>query len=70
MTHKRLRRGSLRSVLALIAAIKAYLDYHNHHPQVFVCSAPVEPIMAKIAKCKEVLDALYYPRARVWWRAS
>jgi hypothetical protein len=43
----------------LIAAIEQYLDYHNQNPQVFVWSAPVERIMAKITKCKEALDALH-----------
>lgn len=57
LTDKRIRRGSFRNVPALIAAIKAYMEHHNQHPQVFVWSAPVERIMAKITKCKEALDA-------------
>ena len=57
LTDKRIRRGSFLNVPALIAAIKDYLDNHNQHPQVFVWSAPVERILAKIAKCKEVLDS-------------
>ena len=60
ITDKRIRRGVFRSVPALIAAIKDYLDNHNQNPQVFVWSAPVEQILAKIAKCKEALDALHY----------
>jgi len=59
LTTKRLRRGSFDSVVDLIAAIRAYLDNHNQNPQVFVWSAPVERILAKIAKCKEALDALH-----------
>ena len=59
LTAKRLRRGSFGSVSDLIAAIRAYLDNHNQNPQVFVWSAPVERILAKIAKCKEALDALH-----------
>lgn len=59
ITDKRIRRGVFRSVPALIAAIKDYLDNHNQNPQVFVWSAPVEQILAKIAKCKEALDALH-----------
>jgi hypothetical protein len=43
----------------LIAAIQQYLDNHNQNPQVFVWSAPVERILAKIAKCKEASDALH-----------
>lgn len=59
LTDKRIRRGSFQNVRALIAAITDYLDTHNQHPQVFVWSAPVERIMAKIAKCKEALDSLH-----------
>jgi hypothetical protein len=43
----------------LIAAIELYLKNHNQQPKVFVWSAPVERILVKIAKCKEVLDALH-----------
>jgi len=57
LTDKRIRRGSFLNVPALIAAIKDYLDNHNQNPQVFVWSAPVERILAKIAKCKEALDS-------------
>src|SRR3990170_2890791 len=59
LTDKRLRRGSFRSVPELITAIKQYLEGHNQNPKVFVWSAPVERILTKIAKCKEVLDALH-----------
>ena len=53
LTDKRIRRGSFRNVPALITAIKDYWDNHNQNPQVVVWSAPVEQILAKIAKCKE-----------------
>jgi transposase len=59
LTDKRIRRGTFQNVPVLIAAIRDYLTDHNHHPQVFVWSAPVERIMAKIAKCKEALDSLH-----------
>jgi transposase len=59
ITDKRIRRGVFRSLPALIAAIKDYLNNHNQNPHVFVWSAPVELILAKIAKCKEALDALH-----------
>ena len=59
ITDKRLRRGSFENVPALIKAITDYLDNHNQNPKVFVWSASVERIMAKIAKCKEALDALH-----------
>jgi transposase len=59
LTDKRIRRGVFQNVPALIAAIHEYLSNHNQHPQVFVWSAPVERILAKIAKCKEALDSLH-----------
>ena len=59
LTDKRIRRGSFRNVPVLITAIKDYLDNHNQNPQVFVWSAPVEQILAKIAKCKEALGTLH-----------
>ena len=59
LTDKRIRRGSFANVPALIAAIKDYLDNHNQNPKVFVWSAPVGRILAKIAKCKEALDSLH-----------
>ena len=59
LTDKRIRRGSFRNVPVLIAAIRSYIDSHNQNPQVFVWSAPVERILAKVGKCKEALDALH-----------
>jgi transposase len=57
ITDKRIRRGTFRSVRDLVTAIMQYLENHNQNPRVFVWSAPVEHILAKIAKCKEALDA-------------
>jgi transposase len=59
LTDKRIRRGSFYNVRALIASIMEYLNNHNQNPHVFVWSAPAERIMAKIAKCKEALDAVH-----------
>jgi transposase len=59
LTVKRIRRGTFQNVPALIAAIRDYIDNHNQHPQVFVWTAPVEQILAKVAKSKEALDALH-----------
>jgi len=59
ITDKRIRRGIFSSVPVLIAAIQEYLANHNQNPQIFVWSAPVENILAKIAKCKEVLGTLH-----------
>jgi transposase len=59
LTQQRLRRGSFHHVKELIHAINDYIDNHNQNPRVFVWSAPVERILAKVAKCKEALDALH-----------
>lgn len=59
ITDQRLRRGSFDNVPGLIHAINTYLENHNQNPKVFMWSAPVERILAKIAKCKEALDALH-----------
>jgi len=59
LTDKRSRRGSFQHVPALIAAITDYLENHNQNPRVFVWSAPVARILAKIAKCKEALESVH-----------
>ncbi len=57
ITDKRIRRGSFKNVQMLITVIQQYIDTHNQNPRVFIWSASVESILAKIAKCKEALDA-------------
>jgi transposase len=59
LTDKRIRRDSFDSVPDLIATIEDYIMHSNQNPQVFVWTASVEKILAKIAKCKEALDALH-----------
>ena len=59
ITDKRIRRGSFESVSVLITAIKDYLENHNQNLKVFVWTASAEHILAKVAKCKEALDALH-----------
>jgi transposase len=59
LTTKRLRRGSFEQVPQLIQAINDYTDQSNQNPHIFVWTASVDSIMAKIAKCKEALDALH-----------
>lgn len=59
LSEKRIRRESFESVPDLIATIEDYLKQSNQNPQVFVWTAPAERILAKIAKCKEALDALH-----------
>ncbi len=59
LTQKRLRRGSFHNVRELTRTIGDYISSHNQNPRVFVWSASVERILAKVAKCKEALDALH-----------
>ena len=59
LTQQRLRRGSFHHVKDLTQAIGDYISSHNQNPRVFVWSASVERILAKVAKCKEALDALH-----------
>jgi len=59
ITDKRIRRGTFRNVPVLIETINNYIDNHNQNPQVFVWTAPVAQILAKVAKSKEALDALH-----------
>ena len=59
LTDKRIRRGVFKNVPELIAAIQEYLANHNQHPRIFKWTAPVEQILAKVAKCKEALETLH-----------
>ena len=59
LTNKRLRRDSFEHVPRLIAVIEDYIAQSNQNPHIFVWTASVASILAKIAKCKEALDALH-----------
>jgi transposase len=48
LTERQLRRGAFRSVAALEAAIKEYLERHNQDPKPFVWTASAELIFAKL----------------------
>jgi transposase len=54
ITEKRIRRGTFKSVQKLVQAIDAYIADHNRDPKKFVWSAPVDRILAKIAKTKDL----------------
>lgn len=56
LTDKQIRRGVFKSVADLIAAIQAYVDYHNDHPKPFVWTAKAEDIIAKYRRAKAVLN--------------
>ncbi len=59
LTEKQLRRGSFHNVPILIKTIYDYIHNNNQNPKLFVWTASVERIMAKVAKSKVVLDALH-----------
>jgi transposase len=57
ITRKRIRRGTFRSVPALMRAIKDYLRENNTDPRPFIWTATAATILRKIKHCKEALDA-------------
>ena len=59
ITDKRIRRGVFRSVSELEQAITEYLDVHNRDPKPFVWTARVEDILAKVSKCKAILETVH-----------
>jgi hypothetical protein len=64
ITRKRLRRGTFRSVPALIAAIRSYVREHNKDPRPFTWTATDSSILRKIKRCKEALaGCIWTPRS-------
>lgn len=59
ITEERIRRGIFRSVDELKAAIKEYVDVRNANPKPYQWTAKPDAILAKVAKTKEVLDAVH-----------
>ncbi len=58
LTEKCVRRGSFDHVPALIQAIQEYLEASNEQPKPFVWKASAEAILAKVNKCKAILETL------------
>ncbi|MGE3880221.1 MAG: IS630 family transposase [Planctomycetota bacterium] len=56
LSEKQLRRGSFRSVEALIQAIMDYVDHHNLAPKAVAWTATVESILAKVGRARAALD--------------
>jgi transposase len=50
LTNKQIRRGSHRSVTALEAAIREFIDAHNETPKPFVWTKTADEILASIAR--------------------
>jgi transposase len=59
LTEKRIRRESFFSVKELIQAIGEYLDANNRQPKPFVWTASIDEILAKISRCKAILETVY-----------
>lgn len=58
ITEKRLRRGTFRSVSALEAAIREYLDHHNRAPKPFVWTADADLILSRVENvCKRICNS-------------
>ena len=53
ITEKQIRRGSFKSVKALEASIRSYLEKHNENPKPFVWTASAELILRKVEKVCE-----------------
>ncbi len=59
LTDKAIRRGVFHSVPDLIDAIEAFLAFHNDDPKPFVWTASADAILAKVGRCKAVLETLH-----------
>jgi transposase len=59
LTTKRIRRGVFQSVADLIVAIEEYIAVHNAHPKPFVWTKSAETILAKVSKCKAILETVH-----------
>jgi transposase len=58
ITEKRIRRGTFHNVKQLIAAITAYIEQHNEHPETFVWTAKADAILEKVRRARAVLDKM------------
>ena len=59
LTCKRIRRGTFKSVVELVAAIDEYIVENNKNPKPFIWTATVEKILDKIHYCKEALGTAH-----------
>ena len=58
ITTKRIRRGAFRSVPALEAAIRDYLDRHNANPKPFAWTADADLILRRVKRvCERISDS-------------
>ncbi len=59
LTEKALRRGVFHNVPELTEAIEAFLAAHNTDPKPFVWTASIDAILAKVGRCKAVLETVH-----------
>ena len=59
LTTKRIRRGVFRNVPDLVATIYAYIALNNADPRPFVWTASVETILAKVLRCRAILETAH-----------
>ena len=60
ITTQRIRRGSFRSVDALVQAIQDFIAAHNEDPRPFVWTADLKDILPKIMRAHDTLDKMQY----------
>ena len=59
LTEKAIRRGVFHSVPELTAAIDAFLQANNEDPKPFIWTASIDSILAKVGRCKAVLETVH-----------
>lgn len=59
LTTRRLKRGAFQSVIELHRAVDDYLQQHNADPQPFVWTKPVDAILHKVGRAKQMLESLH-----------
>jgi transposase len=59
LTDKAIRRGVFHSVPELIDAIDAFLQANNEDPKPFIWTASIDSILAKVGRCKAVLETVH-----------
>jgi transposase len=59
LTTKRLKRSAFRSILELHRAVDDYLTQHNADPKPFVWTKPVDTILDKVSRAKQMLESLH-----------
>src|SRR6266545_1612825 len=59
ITRKRIRRGTFRNVLELIAAINDHIRLHKADPRPLIWTAKANDILKKVARCRATLEAAH-----------